>query len=297
MSEQSIHLPKEISQGGIAPSSVPIVHELFVYPIKSCAGISVSQFHLDHRGPIFDRRWMLVDAKTGIFLSQREIPKMALITTVIEGDSVWAGILGNEKAIKLSSDGPEVDVSIWSDDVQGLDCGDDAARWFSTQLEHECRLIFQGHCARLADTEYAESGTAVSYADGFPLLVVSLASIQLLNTQCDANIAAENFRPNIVVKNTEAFAEINWQRLVTDSISMNVVKPCERCIIPALNPKTGVRERDILPVLIKHCRKDKKIYFGQNLTFKARDKGTLSAPLNGPLMLQVGQEVEISVDA
>lgn len=290
MSEQSIRLPKDIHQGEIAPANVPIVHELFVYPIKSCAGISVSHLQFDHRGPIFDRHWMLVDAETGIFLSQREIPKMALITTAIEGDCVWAGVLGNEKAIKLSSDGPEVDVSIWSDDVQGLDCGDDAARWFSAQLEHECRLIFQGHCTRLADTEYAKPGTAVSYADGFPLLVVSLESIQFLNAKCDDNIAAENFRPNIVIKNTEAFTETNWQSLEADSMSMDVVKPCERCVIPALNPKTGVRERDILPVLIKHCRKDKKIYFGQNLTFKARDNNSLSAPL----VLQVGEGIKIA---
>lgn len=296
MSKQaaSTQIKSSQSQSQSQSNSVlsPKIDQLFVYPIKSCAGISVSHFNFDHRGPLLDRRWMLVDAATGVFLSQREIPKMALIKTYIKGECVWAGVLGDEQALALPVDGVIVDVSVWSDHVQGLDCGDEAARWFSTILEHDCRLIFQGGCERLADTEYAEAGTDVSYADGFPLLVVSRASIQFLNAECDAEIGAENFRPNVVIANTDVFAEMNWQSLVTDSISMNVVKPCERCVIPALNPKTGVREKSILPVLIKHCRRDKKIYFGQNLTFKS----LIDRTLNSSLQLRLGQSVVITAD-
>lgn len=297
MSEQAasppIKFPQvESTQARSASVLSPKIDELFVYPIKSCTGISVSHFQFDHRGPMFDRRWMLVDAETGVFLSQREIPQMALITTYIKDDSVWAGVRGDEQACLLPVDGVVVDVSVWSDDVQGLDCGDKAAGWFSAILEYDCRLIFQGDCERLADTEYAEAGTDVSYADGFPLLVVSRASIQFLNAECDAEIGAGNFRPNVVITNTDVFAEVKWQSLMTDSISMNVVKPCERCVIPALNPKTGVREKSILPVLIKHCRRDKKIYFGQNLTFKP----LIDRTLNSPLQLRVGHDVVITAD-
>ena len=269
----------------------PQISQLFVYPIKSCAGISVSHFQFDQRGPLFDRRWMLVDAKTGVFLSQRELPKMALISTHIDNNQVWAGFGSDNKLLELPVEGGVVDVTIWEDEVQGIDCGDEAASWFSSVLGCECRLIYQGGCSRLANTEYAEAGTDVSYADGFPLLVVSQGSIQFLNSECDADIAAENFRPNVVIANTEAFAEVHWQGLVTGSIAMKVVKPCERCVIPALNPKTGIREKNILPVLIKHCRRNKKIYFGQNLTFKALN----DVSTNSCLEIRVGQDVAITV--
>lgn len=274
------------------------ISQLFVYPIKSCAGISVSHFQFDSRGPLFDRRWMLVDARTGIFLSQRKLPKMALISTYIDNNRVWASPKQDHKslldddiqALQLPIEGAVVDVSIWEDDVQGIDCGDEAASWFSAILDYECRLIYQGECQRLVDTQYAEAGTDVSYADGFPLLVVSQASIQFLDEACEANIAAENFRPNVVIANTEVFAELNWQALSTNTVAMKVVKPCQRCVIPALNPKTAERESSILPVLLKHCRRGKKIYFGQNLTFQPSDEKAARQEL----LLKVGQEISIT---
>ncbi|MBL4799214.1 MAG: MOSC N-terminal beta barrel domain-containing protein [Oleispira sp.] len=273
------------------------ISQLFVYPIKSCAGISVSHFQFDNRGPLFDRRWMLVDAHTGIFLSQRKLPKMALISTYIDNDRVWASPKQDHKslpddeiqALQLPIEGAVVDVSIWEDDVQGMDCGDEAASWFSSILDYQCRLIYQGECQRLADTQYAEAETDVGYADGFPLLVVSQASIQFLDDACEAKIAAENFRPNIVIANTESFAELNWQTLLTNTVAMKVVKACQRCVIPALNPKTAEREPSILPVLLKHCRRNKKIYFGQNLTFRPSDNKVDRQELS----LEVGQEISI----
>lgn len=277
----------------------PKISQLFVYPIKSCAGISVSHFQFDSRGPLLDRRWMLVDATTGKYLSQRELPKMGLITTNIDNGRVWASFESVEElsdcrdllSLELPVDGEVVDVNIWSDHVLGLDCGDEVAKWFSLILKYECRLIYQGECQRLVDTEYAEAGTDVSYADGFPLLVVSQASIQFLDDACDASITAENFRPNIVISNTEAFSELNWQTLSTKNVAMNVAKSCQRCVIPALNPKTAEREPTILPVLLKYCRRDKKIFFGQNLTFKAVD----NARIYQGLEMSVGQDITISI--
>lgn len=277
-------------QSMLLQSKSPQISQLFVYPIKSCAGISVSHFKFDKRGPLFDRRWMLVDAKTGIFLSQRELPKMALISTRIENDRVWASFKNANKSLELPVEGDVLDVNIWSDNVQGFDCGNEAANWFSRALGCECRLVYQGGCERLADTDYVKAGTEVSYADGFPLLVVAQASIQLLNAACDTHIDAENFRPNIVITNTAAFAELKWQDLSTSTVAMTVVKPCQRCVIPTLNPKTAEREKGILTVLLEHCRRDKKIYFGQNLTFEARDNTIDQQDLE----LAVNQMVTIS---
>lgn len=262
----------------------PIIKQLFIYPIKSCAGIEVHDVQFDHKGPLLDRRWMLVEASSGQFLSQREIPEMALISTAIEGVSVVAKQSFNvnvEPALHLPVDGFCVDVRVWEDDVKGSDCGDNAAAWFSALLGISCRLIFQGDQPRLVDAKYAKEETQVSFADGFPLLVVAQSSIDVLNGDCkDADIVAENFRPNIVVENTEAFVEVQWSSLTAEAIGgdvvMSVVKRCQRCVIPLLNTKTAEREKAILPVLLQHCREEGKIYFGQNLTFKIRDGVSLS---------------------
>jgi uncharacterized protein YcbX len=271
----------------------PQISQLFIYPLKSCAGISVSDFYLDDKGPHFDRRWMLVDSQTGIFLSQRNIPKMALISTSINNGEVWVGqSLNNDLAqfCRLPITGQLVNVEVWADHVHGYDCGDELAGWFSQLLSYDCRLVYQGDCERRADEKYADKGTMVGFADGFPLLVVAQASIDVLNEACDAEISAFNFRPNIVVENTSAFAEKNWQNLtvgdfneVGGNIEMVVVKPCQRCVIPLLNPSTAEREPSILPILLKHCRNDKNILFGQNLTFK----------YSANLIIKVGQTVAI----
>jgi hypothetical protein len=262
----------------------PKISQLFIYPIKSCAGISVQSFQFDNRGPVFDRYWMLVDADSYIFLSQRTVPKMALISTRIDNENVWASVQkdGQEQSFLLPQQGQLTDVTVWEDEVQGYDCGDEAASWFSHFLQRDCRLIYQGNCSRKADTEFVQLGTQVSYADGFPLLVVAQSSLDFLDAACDARIGAENFRPNIVIENTPPFAEDDWQNLTTDGVKMAVVKPCQRCVIPALNPITATREASIMPVLIEHCRKNKKIIFGQNLTFICEGEG-----------LKVGQQVRI----
>ncbi len=250
----------------------PQISQLFVYPIKSCTGVSVTDFQLDAKGPLLDRRWMLVDKYTGIFLSQRKIPQMTLISTRIEGGKVWASQSFDasiDQNLCLPREGKLIDIKVWSDNVSGYDCGDEAASWFSQLLGHDCRLVYQGDCERSADEEYAEKGTAVGFADGFPLLVVAQSSIDALSAACsDAEITATNFRPNIVVENTPVFAENSWLALTAQSLEMTVVKPCQRCVIPTINPKTAEREKNILPVLLEFCRRDKKIFFGQNLTFK-----------------------------
>jgi uncharacterized protein YcbX len=271
----------------------PQIRQLFVYPLKSCAGISVSDFYFDDKGPLFDRRWMLIDSQTGIFISQRNIPQMALISTHIENGEVWVGQTLDKtlaQFCRLPIKGELVDVEIWADNVCGYDCGNESAVWFSQLLSHDCRLVYQGDCERIVDEEYADKKTMVGFADGFPLLVVAQASIDVLNEACDAEISAINFRPNIVIENTPPFAEKNWHYLTVGNLQemggnleMAVVKPCQRCIIPLLNPSTAKREPSILPILLEYCRDDKNIIFGQNLTFK------YSANLN----IKVGQVVAI----
>ena len=274
---------------------LPYISQLFVYPVKSCAGISVTEIRFDDKGPLFDRRWMLVDAQSGLFLSQREISQMALISTRIEDGEVWVGQSFNlalAASCQLPRVGELVAVKIWDDCVRGYDCGDEMAAWFSQLLDRDCRLVYQGDCERLADEKYADSNTGVSFADGFPLLVVAQASIDVLKNASKGEVSSVNFRPNIVVDNTPAFAEKSWKSIsvgqhdsLGDYVKMTVVKRCQRCVIPMLNPYTAKRDTTILPVLLEYCREGKEIYFGQNLTFQ----------YSANLALEVGHSVLIDV--
>lgn len=287
-------------------ADIATINQLFVYPIKSCAGVSVSCMEFDQRGPLLDRRWMLVDAETHVFLTQREFARMCLISTAIIDGEVWASqsceqqLPARVKLPFIDSTQGQVNVQVWEDSVQGFDCGDELAGWFSELLSHPCRLIYQGACERTADETFADPNTSISYADGFPLLVVAQSSIDFINKQCQhSSVSAVNFRPNVVIKNTAAFAENNWQALATSTLTMKVVKPCQRCVIPTINPETAQQQKDILAALVKFCRRDQKIFFGQNLTFNVLENnahGVLNnAEETARMVLEIGQGVAITL--
>jgi len=259
------------------------ISRLFIHPIKSCAAIECQHVELGPRGPLLDRDWMLVDAQSGKFITQRKFPQMALIKPRMEGEDVVVSAPGCED-LKLPKDGQKIPVTVWSDGVQGLDCGDEAAQWFSAYLNTDCRLVYQGDCERLADVDYAPKHTAVSFADGFPMLVINQGSIDYLNEKCpQQHIAAERFRANIVVSGAAAFSEEKWQGLTTESVEMTVVKPCQRCVIPSIDPQTAEKNKAVMQVLLDECRRNGKVYFGQNLVFNCK----------GENILRVGDEIEL----
>ena len=276
------------------------ITRVFVYPIKSCGGVELDRLYFDDKGPLFDRRWMLVDAATGLFLSQRTFPQMAGITTRLNDSRVYARygygkelllptpVLGGGKGSR------RLNVTVWDDDVQGLDCGDEAAAWFSKVLTSPCRLVYQGGESRKIDPRYAFNGEEISFSDGFPLLAINQASIDFLNEQGAAQvIGVERFRPNIVLQGdaSPAFDEEAWQQLIhlDSGVVLAAVKPCQRCVIPSLDPLTGSRQPDVMAVLLAHCRRQRsgdeaaKVYFGQNLMFDRLPKSGVG----------VGDSVEI----
>jgi len=259
------------------------ISRLFIHPIKSCAAVECQRVELGPRGPLLDRAWMLVDAQSGRFVSQRKVAHMALIQPVIKEDGVWVRAPGCEE-FKLPMKGESVPVTVWDDSVEGLDCGDEAASWFSSFLDLSCRLVYQGDCERQADTKYAPLKTSVSYADGFPMLVINQASIDYLDDRClQDDIVAQRFRANLVVSGAEAFSEEGWQRLNTKNVEMMVVKPCQRCVIPSIDPMTAEKNKSVMQVLVDECRRDGKVYFGQNLVFQC-EAGSV---------MKVGDEIEI----
>lgn len=263
--------------------SIIFVSQLYVYPIKSVGGIFLQEARLDSRGIEYDRRWMLVD-ENHKFMSQRRYPRMALISTRLTAESLIVKAPGmSDLSLSLTpGETPNINVRVWSDTVRAMPVGYEADWWFSTFLDTRCRLVYMPDDeVRQADPAYAEVGDRVGFADGFPFLLISRASVDDLGKRLGRNIPINRFRPNLVVEDCEAFEEDEWRALRIGGVSFRVVKPCSRCSIVMTDQASGERDRELLATLAGYRRVGKKILFGQNLAHDST--GTL----------RVGDAVEI----
>ena len=250
------------------------VSQLVVYPIKSCAGIEVERLEFDEVGPLHDRRYMVVNPD-GRFLTQRQLPVMARIIPELTETGITLTLSGQTAlpacAVQQPEHGSWSEAQVWKDSVQGLDCGEKVAQWLEQVLGRSARLLYlPNDVIRSVDPDYADPGDRVGFADGFPLLVTHQASADFLSGKLGRPLNMLRFRPNVVVSGGEAFDELNWQVLqcaenATGSISsLQLVKPCTRCVIPLRDLETLEREADVTEVLKEHCRTGKEIIFGQN---------------------------------
>ena len=257
------------------------VARLFIYPVKSCAGIEVQEALLTDAGLEFDRAWMLVDAQ-GAFLTQRALPRMALIRPRIARDQgallLQAPGLG-ELRVPLATDAtqPLTPVVVWKDTVPAWDMGDEAAHWLTAFLGQPCRLLrFDPAQRRLSSPDWT-GGRAVpnQFSDGFPLLLTSTASLQELNTRLQAAgqpvVGMERFRPNVVIDGVQAHDEDRLELLRIDAgaaeVQLQPVKPCARCPIPNIDPATA-ESRPAVGDMLRCYRQDKRlggaVTFGMN---------------------------------
>jgi len=249
---------------------------LYVYPIKSCGGVAVGEWEVDEHGLRHDRRWMLVD-ETGLFISQRELPRMALIQVRIEHDGLIVDAPGmSSLAVPFRSEaGQRLLARVWDDLVETERVGDDADRWFSEFLGVRCRLVYLPDCwIRPVDPDYGEPGDRVGLADGFPFLLISGASLADLNARLEHPLPMNRFRPNLVVGGCEPFAEDAWRLVRIGPIALRVVKPCARCAITTVDQRTAVAGKEPLRTLATFRKHGSKVLFGQNLVHD--ETGTLS---------------------
>ena len=265
------------------------VSEISIYPVKSCAGHGVNSVMLDRFGPSGDRRWMVVD-ENGDFLTQREYPELArVVPTPAPGGLVLAaGYHGGAAALEVAipgADSEHLSVGVWGDRVAAKDAGAPAAAWFSELLERPARLVYMGdECQRPVDPEYAEEGETVSFADGFPLLLISRAALDFLNSKLSVAVPMNRFRPNIVVEGCAPHAEDGWRRIRIGPVELAVVKPCARCVIPSIDQASCERDPEILRVLSSYRRRagadgTRQVYFGQNLIYRAAGRIGVGDPV------------------
>lgn len=244
------------------------VDELWIYPVKSSAPLSLSRAWVDDKGLNDDRRYLVIDP-SGHFMTARQYPRLTLLdATPVQGGLVLAASGLSSLSLSIADFPQEYhEVVIWGQDVRAQSCGPQAAEWMTEFLGVECQLVFFG-----ADTRRpvkAQPGAEVSFADGYPLLLTHTASLEALNAGLEESVQMLQFRPNLVVKGLEAFAEESWLDLKIGDCYLRVHSPCERCKLITLQPgQTQFHpQQQPLKYLSQHHRlQEGGAIFGQNLS-------------------------------
>ena len=255
------------------------VSELFIYPVKSLGGISVVSAKVTDRGFEFDRRWMLVDSNNN-FLSQREVPQMALLQVQLsaEGLTVQHKIKKKETVnIPLAAESAEtITVQVWSDYCKAVVVSHQLNEWFSDMLSLQCRLVYMPDSSRRkVDTRYAANREITSLSDGYPFLIIGQSSLDDLNTRLEQPLPMNRFRPNIVFTGGEPFQEDFMKHFSINDIEFFGVKKCARCVITTINQDNAVKSKEPLKTLSTYRQARQKIYFGQNLLHKGDGRITV----------------------
>lgn len=245
-----------------------------IYPIKSMGGISLNRADFDRKGLLNDRRWMLVGRDDGRFLSQREHPSMAafrirILTDGLKVSSPSGASIGVPFA---PGSGDSVGVSVWGTRCRGEAYRGEVDAFFSDELGAHVRLVkISESRPRKVDARYAvHSEDQVGFADGYPFLIASTASLRELNARLECRVPMDRFRPNFIVTGSEPFSEDSWKRVRLGRTEFHVVKPCGRCVIITVDQKTGVKgPADPLSVLsdfrLSKRGGKSKVLFGQNM--------------------------------
>jgi uncharacterized protein len=250
------------------------ISQLFIYPIKSLRGISLSSSMVTDRGLQYDRRWMLVDGNN-CFLTLREYPKMTLLNVELHPDGLRIESL--EKAgrnfrmfFHVGEDKDLEPVTIWNAAVEAKRVGQEADEWFSEMLGGHCKLVFMPEqTMRPVDTTsgYSPKGKFVSFADAYPFMMLSEASMHDLNSRMKIPQTINRFRPNVVFSGAFPYQEDTMEDFTIGDIHFTGLENCARCPIPTIDPETGVFSADKEPLrtLSKYRTQNKNIEFGRNV--------------------------------
>jgi uncharacterized protein YcbX len=257
---------------------------LTYYPIKACRGFDVPESNVQRMGLEHDRRMMVVTPDGG-FLTQREHPRLALVTPTLKNEALTLSAPDFDSLqIGIQSSGTPTSVDIWSSkNVDAIDQGDEAAAWLSDWLATPVRLVHiaDGFKRRLNPNYAINADDHTGFADGYPILIISEESLRDLNSQLDSALPMNRFRPNLVVKGCEPFAEDTWKRIRIGDVEMALVKVCPRCVVTTIDKETLAKNKEPLKTLSGYRNHELGAIFGMN-----------TIPLNEG-KIEVGMTVEI----
>ncbi len=248
------------------------ITEINIYPVKSLRGMTVDNWPIDTFGLYLDRRWMLIDEQNR-FLTQRQEARMALVDVTLSNEGLQLDVTGMDSCqVPLQPQTSErVEVRVWNDQVSAQLVDPAIDEWFSRFLKRRCRLVFMpGDTTRLIDQDFKISQhDQVGFADGFPFLLISEASLNDLNERLmqkgETAVPMHRFRPNLVISGCSPYEEDGWNTVHIGGTRFHVVKPCSRCIIPTINRDTAEKGNEPVRTLMEYRKRYNKIYFGQNL--------------------------------
>lgn len=263
------------------------VSELWVYPVKSLAGHSVAEADLAIRGFENDRRWMLVD-ENGRFISQREHAHLSRWQASVDGPDLVLTQLDTQTQIRVpdakAENGEPLSVQVWGDSFTARLVDTVPDKVLQVAFGFPCRLVYMATDSRRAvDARYAKAGEEVSFADGYPYLITTTGSLRELEVENGQDLSMRRFRPNIVVKQSEAFVEDHWQHITIGNQPFRLPKPCARCIVITIDPDTAVKDPSVFGSLADLHKQDRKVLFGMNACWEGIMKGKI----------RVGDEVKV----
>ncbi len=274
------------------------ISEINIYPIKSLGGITLNEAVIEQRGLQYDRRWMLVD-ENGKFLTQREFPKMSTISIVLKGNGLQVSAEKfDDLTVPFTVEGESLKVEVWGSICNAVLSDSGINKWFSEVLQTNCKLVYMPENSRREiNPLFNKNNEIVSFADGYPILIIGENSLADLNSRLETQIPMNRFRPNIVVANSSAFAEDNWGKIKIGETIFRSTKPCARCVMTTINQTDGALSgKEPLKTLAKY-RLAKQVFpatyadlelnenavlFGQNLVAENFGKA-----------IKIGDKVEI----
>jgi uncharacterized protein YcbX len=251
----------------MAPSAT--LTALNIYPVKSCRGIPLQNARVSETGLADDRHWMMV-RPNGRFVTQRELPRLALIGTSVSADALQLTAPGMPAlSVAREAAGMPRDIVVWKFSGGGIDYGDEAAAWCSRYLDTPLRLVrFDPARERVCNPEWTQGMRAITqFADGYPVLIISRDSLAELNSRLPKELPMARFRPNVVIDGVGAYDEDRIHELATDDVTLRIVKPCTRCSITTTDQESGAVDGTEPLATLKKYRFDRElggVCFGQN---------------------------------
>lgn len=241
--------------------------EIWIYPVKSLGGIRLNKSTVLRKGLQYDRRYMLVDDNY-TFITQRAMPELSLFKLSFHDDGFLISHK-NESLVIPFEPAPQKDeatVTIWGDTVKAWELGESYNQWFSSRLNIKCKLVyFPEENQRLVDRDFAKNNEQVSFADGYPFLIIGRASLDVLNSKLAQPVPMNRFRPNFVFEGGKPFEEDTWTQFKVGSNRFMGLKLCARCVLTTVNQDTGEKGVEPLATLSTFRKEGSKVNFGQNL--------------------------------